>query len=68
MHIQHAPGYNRVNGVPTCLDDQAQNGFLRKDLGFDGIIVSDCDAIGDGQYSTAPVAEQNACLFIPPLF
>ena len=39
--------YNAVNGVPTCLDDKAQNGFLRKELGFKGLIVSDCDAVGD---------------------
>ena len=43
--------YNEVNGVPTCLDDNAQNGFLRKEHGFDGIIVSDCDAIGDAYSS-----------------
>jgi len=39
--------YNAVNGVPTCLDDHAQNGWLRGELGFGGLIVSDCDAIGD---------------------
>lgn len=36
-----------MNGIPTCLDSKAQNGFLRKKLGWDGMIVSDCDAIGD---------------------
>jgi beta-glucosidase-like glycosyl hydrolase len=36
-----------VNGIPTCLDGKAQNGYLRDTLGFDGLIVSDCDAIGD---------------------
>ena len=30
--------YNAVNGVPTCLDDKAQNGFLRKGLGYKGLI------------------------------
>ena len=39
--------YNEVNGVPTCLDADAQNGYLRKELGWDGVIFSDCDAIGD---------------------
>ena len=33
--------------MPTCLDAQAQNGFLRKELGYKGLIVSDCDAVGD---------------------
>jgi len=39
--------YNAVNGVPTCLDQHAQNGILRESFGFDGMIVSDCDAIAD---------------------
>eukprot|EP00656_Telonema_subtile_P014739 TRINITY_DN17617_c0_g1_i1.p1 TRINITY_DN17617_c0_g1~~TRINITY_DN17617_c0_g1_i1.p1 ORF type:complete len:529 (-),score=105.74 TRINITY_DN17617_c0_g1_i1:56-1642(-) len=39
--------YNAVNGVPTCLDGAAQNGLLRDQLGWSGLIVSDCDAIGD---------------------
>ena len=39
--------YNAVNGVPTCLDGKAQNGLLRGEWKFDGMIVSDCDAIGD---------------------
>jgi beta-glucosidase-like glycosyl hydrolase len=39
--------YNSVNGIPTCLDDKAQNGFLRNKLGFKGLIVSDCDAVAD---------------------
>jgi beta-glucosidase-like glycosyl hydrolase len=39
--------YNAVNGVPTCLDESAQNGWLRKTQGYDGLIVSDCDAVGD---------------------
>jgi hypothetical protein len=39
--------YNAVNGIPTCLDDKAQNGYLREELGFDGLIFSDCDAVGD---------------------
>mmetsp|Transcript_4933 Transcript_4933/g.14906 ORF Transcript_4933/g.14906 Transcript_4933/m.14906 type:complete len:922 (+) Transcript_4933:43-2808(+) len=39
--------YNEVNGIPTCLDDKAQNGYLREKLGWEGLIVSDCDAIGD---------------------
>jgi beta-glucosidase-like glycosyl hydrolase len=39
--------YNSVNGIPTCLDGKAQNGLLRDQLGFEGLIVSDCDAIGD---------------------
>lgn len=47
-----------MNGVPTCLDDKAQNGFLRNELGYKGLIVSDCDAVGDAfsshHYSSSP--------------
>ena len=43
--------YNEVNGVPTCLDDSAQNGWLRSSLGFGGLIVSDCDAVGDAYHT-----------------
>ena len=39
--------YNAVNGVPACLDDHAQNGWLRAERGFQGLVVSDCDSIGD---------------------
>jgi hypothetical protein len=31
----------------TCLDGDAQNGWLRGKLGYRGLIVSDCDAVGD---------------------
>eukprot|EP00040_Diaphanoeca_grandis_P005636 m.33801 g.33801 ORF g.33801 m.33801 type:complete len:925 (+) comp16874_c0_seq1:89-2863(+) len=54
--------YNAVNGIPTCFDDKAQNGFLRDTLGFDGVIFSDCDAVKDGysahHYANSP---EQAC-------
>ena len=43
--------YNAVNGVPTCLDGGAQNGILREEFKFGGMIVSDCDAIADAWHS-----------------
>jgi len=45
--------YNAVNGVPTCLDGPAQNGILREEFNFTGMIVSDCDAIDDAWESTS---------------
>jgi beta-D-xylosidase 4 len=39
--------YNSVNGVPTCLDAHAQSEVLRRQFGFRGMVVSDCDAISD---------------------
>ena len=43
--------YNEVNGTPACLDDAAQNGWLRAERGYQGLVVSDCDSIGDA-YNT----------------
>jgi len=40
--------YNAVNGVPACLSDAMINGVLRGEWGFDGFVVSDCDALSDG--------------------
>ena len=39
--------YNAVNGVPCCADSFLLNDLLRKQWGFEGYIVSDCDAIRD---------------------
>eukprot|EP00045_Choanoeca_perplexa_P017535 m.256312 g.256312 ORF g.256312 m.256312 type:complete len:928 (+) comp17563_c0_seq3:1517-4300(+) len=39
--------YNAINGTPACLDGQIQNGLLRNAWGFNGSIVSDCDAVAD---------------------
>jgi len=37
--------YNAVNGVPSCANGEFQNDLLRSSWGFDGVIVSDCEAI-----------------------
>jgi beta-glucosidase len=39
--------YNAVNGVPACASTFLLDELLRKQWGFDGYIVSDCDAIHD---------------------
>ncbi len=39
--------YNAVNGVPCCASPFLLNDLLRKQWGFDGYVVSDCDAIRD---------------------
>ena len=39
--------YNAVNGVPCCASDFLLNDLLRKQWGFEGYVVSDCDAIHD---------------------
>jgi len=34
-------------GVPTCALGAVQNGLFRDQWGYDGMVVSDCDAVGD---------------------
>ncbi|KAF8063677.1 BXL3 [Scenedesmus sp. PABB004] len=37
--------YNAVNGTPSCASGDLLNGLLRRDLGFTGYVVSDCNAV-----------------------
>lgn len=37
--------YNAVNGEPACASSNLLQGMLRQDLGFDGYVVSDCNAV-----------------------
>ena len=39
--------YNGVNGIPSCGNEMSQNEVLRAAWGFDGYIVSDCNAIAE---------------------
>jgi beta-glucosidase len=39
--------YNSVNGVPCCSSPFLLDELLRKKWGFDGYVVSDCDAVAD---------------------
>ncbi|EIZ78368.1 glycosyl hydrolase family 3 N terminal domain protein [Novosphingobium sp. Rr 2-17] len=39
--------YNSTHGTPVCADDALINQRLRKDWGFKGFVVSDCDAIAN---------------------
>ena len=39
--------YNAVNGVPASANTLLLNDLLRKQWGFEGYVVSDCDAIRD---------------------
>jgi beta-glucosidase-like glycosyl hydrolase len=38
--------YNAVNGAPSCANRQMLQGVLRDQLGFDGYVVGDCNAVG----------------------
>jgi beta-glucosidase len=39
--------YNAVDGVPGCASSRLLNETLRRDWGFKGFVVSDCDAVTD---------------------
>jgi beta-glucosidase len=39
--------YNSVNGVPACANSFLLDDLLRKQWGFEGYVVSDCDAVRD---------------------
>jgi beta-glucosidase len=39
--------YNALHGTPVCADDTLLTTLLRHDWGFNGYVVSDCDAIDD---------------------
>ena len=39
--------YNALHGTPVCADDMLLNTRLRHDWGFEGYVVSDCDAVDD---------------------
>ena len=56
--------YNRYEGEPCCGSDRLLHQILRKEWGFDGIVVSDCWAINDfyteGHHHTEPDAQHAA--------
>ena len=39
--------YNAVNGPPACADTLLLEHYLRREWGFRGYVVSDCDAVDD---------------------
>ncbi len=39
--------YNRIDGQPACANDLLLKDHLRSAWGFDGYVVSDCDAVKD---------------------
>jgi beta-glucosidase len=39
--------YNSLNGEPVCASKRMMTDILRRDWGFGGYVVSDCDAVAD---------------------
>jgi beta-glucosidase len=60
--------YNAINGVPACANSVLLDDLLRKQWGFDGYVVSDCDAIrdiwGQRQHKYVKTAEEAAAAAI----
>ena len=50
--------YNRYEGKPCCTSDRLLVDILRRKWGYDGLVVTDCDAINNfynkGQHETHP--------------
>ncbi|KAH7288225.1 hypothetical protein KP509_31G017800 [Ceratopteris richardii] len=51
--------YNRVNGVPSCVDKNLLTGTVREQWGLNGYVVSDCDSVevlyDDVHYTQSPL-------------
>jgi beta-glucosidase len=56
--------YNRVNGEPACASRTLLGDILRRDWGFRGYVVSDCDAVVDihAHHKVAPDAVAGAAM------
>lgn len=39
------PAYNEIDGVPCTVNEELLDGVLRKEWGFDGMVITDCGAI-----------------------
>ena len=50
--------YNAIDGAPACANSMLLQKHLRQDWGFNGYVVSDCDAVADIErghhYATSP--------------
>lgn len=53
--------YNKINGSWACESDGAQNGLLKKELGFQGYVVSDWNA----QHTTSGSANNGLDMTMP---
>lgn len=58
--------YNRLNGIPCCGSEGLLTKQLRTDWGFNGFVVSDCDAIVDISefHKYTPTPEEGVALAI----
>jgi beta-glucosidase-like glycosyl hydrolase len=61
-----SPSHTQVNGVPACANDFLLRTLLRDSWGFEGYVVSDCDAV-DTIYSNQYVCTHQQCASAPSL-
>jgi len=58
--------YNSLNGQPACANDTLLSEHLRRDWGFKGYVVSDCNAVTDisaGHHYAKTMAQGSAAAF-----
>ncbi|MBE6975993.1 MAG: beta-glucosidase BglX [Ruminococcaceae bacterium] len=63
------PSFNSLNGVPSIANSMLMQDILRKEWGFDGVVISDYNAIGEllphgvaaDQKEAAKLAFENTC-------
>ena len=41
------PSFNSLNGIPSVANKKLMNEILRREWGFDGVVISDYDAVGE---------------------
>ena len=58
--------YNRTNGEPCCASHTLLEKILRQEWGFDGYVVSDCEAIRDifANHKVVATAEEAAAMAV----
>jgi len=58
--------YNRTNGEPCCASPTLLEKILRQEWGFDGYVVSDCEAIRDifANHKVVATAEEAAAMAV----
>ncbi len=55
--------YNAIDGTPACANSMLLQKYLRQDWGFNGYVVSDCDAVDDiysGHHFTGSAEQADA--------
>ena len=63
------PSFNTLNGVPSVANDWLMQDVLREEWGFDGVVISDYNAVGellkhgitDNMKDAAKLAFENGC-------